>query len=99
MFLLPLWRHRLEAVPSVLVQDQRPIRQSAELVERSSQVVDVVEREAGHDAVEPAALVECLDRRPAEDRALRRLRVDGNDVVAALGQRPRQLPLSAADFE
>ena len=82
MLLLPLRRHRLEAVPRELVDYQRATQQTDKLVERDAEVVEVVERHARNDRVEGPRLGEGLDRRPSEDVALGRLGIDRDDVVA-----------------
>ena len=59
----------------------------------------MVQRERGEGRVEGPGLVELLDRRLPEDRALRCLRVDGDDVVAVGSERERELAAAAADLE
>src|SRR5215211_3579136 len=95
----PLGRHRLEPVPRVLVEDQRPSEYADELVERAAKVVDVVQGQARDDGVERPWLVERLDRRLQEDRPLRRLRIDRDDLVAFQVQRPSQPALPTPDLE
>jgi hypothetical protein len=63
------------------------------------EVVDVMERAAGHDGVERVRLVEPLDRDAAEDRALWRLGVDCRHVVAAARQVEGELAAPATNLE
>ena len=92
-------RGLVEQVPAELVDDQDAVQQPPKLVETVVEVVDVMERERGDDRIEGAWLLELLDRRPAEDRAVGRLGVDSHDLVAGGVERESQLAVPAADLE
>jgi hypothetical protein len=59
----------------------------------------VVEDAGGDHRVEPLVLLEVLKLDRAEDRAVRGRRVDRDDVVAGLVERPREVAVPTADLQ
>ena len=96
--LVPLGCAVVEPVPRELVEHEQR-RKARQLVERSPEVVDVVERSPGESSVEPIVVVEVLERDPPEDRALGRYGINRDDVVTAPVERERELTGATADVE
>jgi hypothetical protein len=97
----PHGRSLVEAVPRELVQheDAAGVEQPRDLVDRRTEIGDVVKRAACDDGAEAAPLGKILEAHSLEDRSLGRVWVDGRDVIAGRGERPRQLTGAAADLE
>ena len=93
--LVPLRRRGVHVIPGELV-DHEQRRERTELVERRPQRIQVVEDTPGDDGVERPLVVELLERDAAVERPLRSVRVDGEHVVAGLGQNRRDTALAAA---
>jgi hypothetical protein len=82
---VPIDRRLIQVIPGELVEDEQG-RQRGELVEGRREWVDVVEDTLGDDRIERTWVVELLERDLAVERAFRRVRIDGENVVARLGQ-------------
>ena len=95
---IPLRRPLVEPVPRELLEHEQR-REACELVERGAQVGDVVERPNGDCGIEPQVVVQLLERGREEDRPFRGVGIDREHVVAAAGERPRQLAATAPDLD
>jgi signal transduction histidine kinase len=89
--LVPLDRRLIHVVPRELVEHQQ-WRERSELVERRRERMDVMQDAPRDDCIERARIVELVERDPAIERSLWRLRVDRQHVVARTRECGRHTP-------
>jgi len=91
----------IEPLPRELVEQEAPLwpKQAGDLSNGRIEIRDVVQRQARYDDVETSWTLELLQTRAAEERTVRRFRVDCDHVMPPGGEGCGEIAASAADLE
>jgi hypothetical protein len=91
----------VQQFPPEIVDDEPSFgrKEIHNLVESGAEIGDVMKGTLRDNRVEGLRRVDVLDLRAAKERAFRSVWVDGEDVVAGVGERGRELARSAAHFK